>query len=963
MKNFDILNPKTPILGNHFLEASAGTGKTFAIEHLVARLIKDEGFVLDEILVITFTRAAVRELKIRIRQTLKEGGIATLFDRAQIFTIHGFCYRMLTEYAFEAKQGFDIFKEEVSDYRQLLKKYIVDFLRTSLLPEEYSTSQLTTLLRKYRQNILIEKIASIAEKEGGFPPYPDFTTSYKRYLEHHFILPFHRASSFNKICNRSGAIKEPWDTQLHLLALPHPSPREFDLLISCEKSVLSLFTEANLSKRSKIDPSPFYKMRNLLLPILNEASSSLHTLVRISRACAHTALEKGEIFSPDAILKKMSESLAYSPFLFKIRNRYRAVIIDEFQDTDTMQWQIIKTLFVDYVIPALYLVGDPKQSIYSFRNADIYTYLDAKKTISNTLHLETNYRSDPALIRQLNALFSQKPNWLSFPQNLLPFHPVKYRNIANTSFPDNKTAVHFFAYETEKRGEKSWPSPTIEKRTFFPFIANEIQALTQKGFHFSDFAILVKDRYQAERLKNFLETHSIPTLFKTTRPLVETASYTLIYYLLQAYFDPTESSIKRFLAHPLQPYSYRDLQDERFLTQMINTFRAIPSLHSTLFDLFHPKDLETYSDFLALTELVLEHPENPLSYLDSLPNTLCCPLFDPNSVTITTIHMSKGLEFNIVFALGLINRYTGYEELIHHKNQWFLFDPDHPQSQMALQHQQSEKMRQLYVALTRAKKRVYIPLLIDRAKTPIPPGQESPMELFQPTPQDVTYLDSHHLPPQKQTVPPLHPPQQMTQTFPCHFLHSYSSLSHPHSRQPPTVESALPKGYETGILLHSLLEMILDNDLPDSVIPALLEEHLPPHMPFDVVHTMIHHALHIPLSPHTFTLRDIPSRAIHTEVEFLYPENKNFIKGVVDLVFSHKNNTYILDWKTTILADYSPSSLTSAMKQLGYDLQSQLYHTALSRYLFPTPISGTYYIFLRALPHSGILFLPDGECP
>ena len=100
MKTFDILDPKTKLLRHLVLEASAGTGKTFAIEHITARLILEQGFSLDEILVVTFTRAATRELKKRIRKTLKSNPSSFNLDHAQIYTIHGFCYRMLTEYSF-----------------------------------------------------------------------------------------------------------------------------------------------------------------------------------------------------------------------------------------------------------------------------------------------------------------------------------------------------------------------------------------------------------------------------------------------------------------------------------------------------------------------------------------------------------------------------------------------------------------------------------------------------------------------------------------------------------------------------------------------------------------------------------------------------------------------------------------------------------------------------------------------
>ena len=114
MQRFDILDPQLNIFQNYFLEASAGTGKTFAIEHLVIRLLleSEEPIELKEILAVTFTKDAAHEMKTRIRKKLESllpeqnprvrEALAS-FDEIQVFTIHAFCHRMLTEFAF--KQG------------------------------------------------------------------------------------------------------------------------------------------------------------------------------------------------------------------------------------------------------------------------------------------------------------------------------------------------------------------------------------------------------------------------------------------------------------------------------------------------------------------------------------------------------------------------------------------------------------------------------------------------------------------------------------------------------------------------------------------------------------------------------------------------------------------------------------------------------------------------------------------
>lgn len=982
MKRFDVLDPKTPLLGHHLLEASAGTGKTFAIEHITARLIQEQDFDLEDILIVTFTRAATRELKTRIHTTLKaqtpsfslQRALA-LIDQAQIFTIHGFCHRMLTEYAFEAGLGFALLSEEEADYRVILKEHITDFFRTSLTKEAFSTSQIASLLNAHRQNkdTLINKILSLVEKEGEFPIYSPFIECFEKYNAKRKDCTFHSklAEEFNKIKDKNGAVKEPYQTQMILLEKPSLTFEEFEILTQAP-SFFSFITEENLSKKATLDPTPLYLFRDTLIRILEETTSPLCTLVRIARtvrSSARKALEEKDILTPNDILKKMNDSLAHPSFKESVRHRYRAAIIDEFQDTDPIQWNIFKTLFIDDPISALYLVGDPKQSIYSFRSADIYTYLSAEKAVSQKAYLDTNYRSDPKLIQSLNTLFSKNPDWLSLPDAPLPFHPVKHcTNRSDHPFPDSKDPIHFFIYEAEKKREKSWPSPEIEKTTFFPFIAGEILFLTKNGFPFSDFAILVKDRHQAARLKTYLESKNIPTNSKSSENLLLTPTFSFVRSLIEALIRPSEISIKRFLSHF---HSHHDLKvNQALLTETIAAFGRAQTLQAALRDLYTPTNLDAYGDYLKLSELLLDHQAQTQASLPELLEFLLSqteltrrPLSDPNSVTIMTIHMSKGLEFNIVFALGLINRYTGREDFIRHQKEWMLFQREHIKCQAAIQSQEAEKLRQLYVAFTRAKYRLYIPLLKDTSAAPIPLGQASPLELFNPTPTQSTYLKPHILPPSALETPILHPPQNPVTTYTPQYLHSYTSLAQTTPQPPLNIGTDLPKGAATGILLHSLLETILRN--PSIDIPSLLEKQLPPHFPYQTTLNILQYALHTPLAPHTFTLFDIKPENLYPEVEFFYPSSSGFIKGFIDLIFLHQDRYYLLDWKTNLLPSYDPTTLHQAMEHHDYHLQARLYSTALSRYLTHThtshSIAGTYYIFLRGLPNSGILFLSPSK--
>jgi exodeoxyribonuclease V beta subunit len=113
----------------------------------------------------------------------------------------------------------------------------------------------------------------------------------------------------------------------------------------------------------------------------------------------------------------VQERLSENSFVEAIRKKYQAVIVDEFQDTDPVQWNIFETLFFADSSKSVYLVGDPKQSIYAFRSADIYTFLEAAKGF-DTLQkaaLTTNYRSMQGLLDGLNRLLCAKP-WMDLPK-------------------------------------------------------------------------------------------------------------------------------------------------------------------------------------------------------------------------------------------------------------------------------------------------------------------------------------------------------------------------------------------------------------------------------------------------------------------------------------------------------------------------------------------------------------------
>ncbi|MFS8564342.1 MAG: UvrD-helicase domain-containing protein [Rhabdochlamydiaceae bacterium] len=239
----------------------------------------------------------------------------------------------------------------------------------------------------------------------------------------------------------------------------------------------------------------------------------------------------------------MEASLSNESCVRHIRQKYQAVIVDEFQDTDPVQWNIFEKLFLPSYVKAIYLVGDPKQSIYAFRKADIYTFLKASMQFTSHAHLDTNYRSEQGLIQALNSLFCKK-SWIDLPAwgTTLPVLPMKAGKQGGGD-------LHFFIAEGNLGREKRWPSYQIEKDYLFPFIVQEIH----KVYGTSSIAILVKDRFQAHRIHTFLQEWNFPSSIQRGESLGDSLALLALQELIEVLMSHDLSLMKNSLgsAHRL----------------------------------------------------------------------------------------------------------------------------------------------------------------------------------------------------------------------------------------------------------------------------------------------------------------------------------------------------------------------------------------------------------------------------
>lgn len=948
MQTFDILDQDIDIFQSRFLEASAGTGKTFAIENLVIRLLLEskKSLTLQEILAVTFTREAAQEMKTRIRFQLQQLAseknpkaleALACFDEIQVFTIHGFCHRMLSEFAFEAKTPLIISDPDSSDHNREMAQVVIDFLQTG--DAKYS-GEVTALLKRVRYDFdrFVMRIVEAMQRNEEplsftLPTLP--TVSAEKLLHDLLELaPKYKRIKFEKF---------------------HGQIEKFAAYLEQRDPKLLISEKTWFFEKLKEETGFFHHLQKELVPMLQILRDPTQMLCRIAKECRKRWEQKARRFDHltfDDLLQKMLKALENPPFFQKVREKYKAVIVDEFQDTDPIQWQIFKKLFTPNHL--LYLVGDPKQSIYGFRNADIYTYLEAAQTLSQKAFLDTNYRSSPKLISALNELFTKNSHWLDLPSlpGILEYHPVK---AGRKEGKLTESPITFFGAEADPGLERSWPTKTMEEEQIFPYIAQEILRL-ETSFSFGDFVILIKDRFQAQRMQKFLSRYKIPSTIKKTLHLCESRGFQAMEMLLRAISHPeNHSEVQAVLKGPLMQGD----QNPFFELRQIFIEKGFASALKHFLDCHfcNYSDAELYLEFSQTVELLLQSHLadcNELIHLMQEWKKMSPEREEklqlrgeegPSKVAIMTTFASKGLEFEVVFALGLACR---HEE--------------------AGEEREAEKMRQLYVGFTRAKEKLYIPILTDLSKkTSL---ALSPIEkFFENHNVPVEKIKNINLKPYKDTSEneiKLAPPSKVSLNFKVEILTSFSAMSKASSRtllkeqfqiQDLSKKTAhtLPLGAETGTVIHAVFEAYFANrksPIEQIVCETLSGTHLEGWE--EVISEMIEKTLSLPLFE-SFTLNQLQEGDYFQEMEFLYKEKNQWVKGFVDLVFKQGDTFYLLDWKTNWLgssdAEYTDERMHLAMKEHDYFLQAKIYEEALYRYvkqLYTNPqFGGIFYVFIR----------------
>lgn len=771
-----------PLFGSQLIEASAGTGKTYTIALLYTRLILQHGqaqafhraLTPEEILVVTFTDAATQELKDRIRARLSDAAQCFLdpdasgdpslldlrdsyppeewpdcarrltlamqsMDQAAVSTIHGWCYRMLREHAFDSGTLFqqtlntnmqDIHAELIRDYWRR-HFYSLSADSAALIAGTFSSPDallkaVQPLLNKtntvitYRDQPL-DTVASLGE---ALHPFVQMHTAINDELARARALWLQHWDELNSLLDQLrpgmhlGSYKAAKDdcefTQLKQQLLSWSQGDSF-------AGNLALFGSAGMKLKKGFSAPDHIAMHAIdrwaeaVALAKNEDRPTPRSLImQHARQWMEQALEqrihaRAELGFDDLLLQldRALQGPRGDSLAAQIRTEFPVALIDEFQDTDPLQYRIFDRIYRiadNSTEQALILIGDPKQSIYSFRNADIHTYLAARQaTTGRHYHLDTNYRSSQALVDSVNTCFSHAENlpagafcFKNGEENPVPFTPVyaKGRNEVLSTCAGPAHALTFLNLQAQEQ-EKAVISKGQYVQDLAAICAAQIveildssrpwtfQGHTSTPVKPSDIAILVRDFKEASAIRQALQQVGLASAYLSDRESVfaSTQAGDVLRWLNACAEPGNEQLIRAALATRSLDLPFSQLTDyyqhEQVWEQQTELFRqlqlrwqrdgVLPMLRELMQHYQLPQRLQQQPDgeraltnLLHLAEYLQQASvghEGQQALIRHLSEMIENPgqeeilrlESDEDLIRVVTIHKSKGLQYPLVF--------------------------------------------------------------------------------------------------------------------------------------------------------------------------------------------------------------------------------------------------------------------------------------------------------------------------
>ncbi len=1037
-------NPvSSPIDGITVIEASAGTGKTFNMALIVLRFLLD-GTTIDSVLAVTFTRAATSELKDRIRSFIlsamrllqsegndEDSPLAALvadrakkidrnvlynrlkrayanIDTAAVFTIHGFCRRVIQEYAFETGIAHDV---ELTGDNQ------------SLLVEAARSYTLRTLLA------------------------PKVPASFVSHISH--ALPPEKLVKYVFL----------WKADATISRVPPRDAFSWEVRDAADDEDVFDTTDERLY---------IFRFLRDISDRLLDLSDERGVLTYDSLISVIYATVQGD--NSGVLLKKA------------LRARFSVALIDEFQDTDALQYGIFTALFGEQGRP-LVCIGDPKQAIYAFRGADVYTYLRAVQDggVQYKYSLTTNWRSSNAMVQAVNTLFEYAKLKIAHPflTKGISYHAVEAsRAVEPLTIKGREVPALLFSFLSSSAVSKYMRNrggtiSTKGREIIAEQVATEIIALMRsdtktapdRPLRLSDIAVLVSSHRDAELFKRVLQQKMIPATLLHKESVFDTVTAREFLRLIAAVVNRSYGEIKSAVITTLIGGTLEESDDylDRFyewwsewqnkgflaafsridrdtgMKQRIaaqkNGERILTNIRH-LSELVHAKERDGMLSPFEVLRWFSEELSNPPTG-DELQLRLES---DANAVAIVTIHSAKGLQWPIVFLPTLFGSasFRGESGISHDESGQPIYHFKGPSEEWPRSVKQAisdeklaEAIRLLYVGVTRAEKRCYILSGYFGSLSTSPLGyllhgvknfrdfkklseedlkddvlavinRSSGTAAFVP---HTTTVDLYAASEQKGV-------DKSARTFKGHIdrlwrVTSYSGLTAGESSSRdidatgyiPDADTEdsdtqcepiflFPAGPRAGTALHEIFEQVDFTDFSEiePVAQQVLERYsltadIEDRTAVSVISEMVRNTLSASLSDR-LSLSMIPREKTIREMEFFFPFNrisstqlrdvlqenigafsfgdvKGFMHGFIDLVFEHEGKYYIVDWKSNLLGKnlsyYGNDSLREAIVQHNYRLQYVLYTVALHRMLsvtlddydYETHFGGVFYLFLR----------------
>lgn len=832
------LNPITlPLNQISLIEASAGTGKTYTIGSLYLRLLLKAGennfsrpLNVEEILVVTFTEMATEELKKKIRERITDAidkliafaetqdksafkndeFLTTLchdldifeaihrlklaeqnMDLAAIYTIHGFCRRMLMQYAFHSGIHFNL--ELIKDQSDLLVRFANEFWREHFYPLDFESANFiatelvspANVLSLLKADLGKDLQVEIENKQALSVPIqiflPQYLGGYQKALNELKAFWLESADEISAIITNELVKDYPKDQLKSLNRKKYQvkrlgdwinkinqwsnNPRDYQINTTLKDYFLQSSIEKNCEEstdknKDKKPATPFYspifaelekRVNALMTPDLLSKLTLYYYRQGLQQKLLDYKLNHQEK-SFDDLLRLLCEALqdAQGDELAEmIRFQYPFAMIDEFQDTDSQQYAIFSKIYRDNPEKntGFIMIGDPKQAIYRFRGADIFTYLKASDEAQSRFELTKNYRSQKNLVDGVNALFD-------FPQS-----PFIYQNINFTAVDSRddhlrfylngkaEPAYRFYLTESDKVNKtemakicaisiQHWLKSAVENQAVFQ---NED---TCKTLQAANIAVLVRDKNEAALVKNELQKLGIASVYLSDQNSVFDSNVAKeLAWVLKACLNVAERPILNAIATALFGLNAADIhqiqQNEVDWQRWADSFAQyqqtwqrqgiLAMLHQILLEqgiserlLSQATGERDLTDFLHLAEMLQQAAtlhESEAALLSWFEKQIQGEgrqeaqirlESERQLVKIVSIHKSKGLEYDLVWLpfLAVPSKDPSKKDInIYYSKERdeTLWDIENRNLNALCEETFAEELRLLYVALTRAK--------------------------------------------------------------------------------------------------------------------------------------------------------------------------------------------------------------------------------------------------------------------